>query len=90
MHDPTAADDIASALRALEAAGLGLGADWERAHALAQEHEGEAAYDRLHAFLHRVEGDLGNAAYWYRRAGESPVTGSLAEECRGLIARFGG
>lgn len=85
-----ASDDIAAALRALEASGLGVGADWERAHEVAQQHEGEPAYDRLHAFLHRVQGDLGNAAYWYRRAGAAPETGSLADECRALIARFGG
>ena len=24
----------------------------------------------IHAYLHRVEGDLGNAAYWYNRAGK--------------------
>lgn len=38
----------------------------------------EAAW--VHAHLHRVEGDLGNAAYWYRRAGKPTATGDLAEE----------
>jgi hypothetical protein len=41
--------------------------DWDRAHTIAQDIEGEPAA-LVHAFLHRKEDDLGNAAYWYRRA----------------------
>jgi len=44
-------------------------ADWHGAHELVQQHEGEAHADWLHAVLHRMEGDLGNARYWYRRSG---------------------
>ena len=41
--------------------------DWERAHAIAQDIEGvDAAW--VHAYLHRREGDYGNAGYWYRHA----------------------
>ena len=46
--------------------------DWERAHTMTQEIE-TAQAALVHAYLHRREGDLGNAAYWYRRAGR-PVT----------------
>ena len=46
--------------------------DWERAHMLAQGVEG-AAGAWVHAFLHRREGDLPNASYWYRRTGK-PVS----------------
>ena len=41
---------------------------WDEAHAIAQAHEGEALFDWLHAVLHKIEGDAGNARYWYRRA----------------------
>jgi hypothetical protein len=53
-------------MRAIDAA---LASDWETAHNLAQAHEGEQAADWLHAVLHKIEGDTGNARYWYRRAG---------------------
>ncbi|MEY9224114.1 aspartyl-tRNA(Asn)/glutamyl-tRNA(Gln) amidotransferase subunit B [Bradyrhizobium ottawaense] len=41
--------------------------DWDRAHKIVQDEQGrDAAW--VHAYLHRVEGDLGNAGYWYRQA----------------------
>jgi hypothetical protein len=42
--------------------------------------EGEADHDWVHAYLHRVEGDLSNAGYWYRRAKKPAATGSLDDE----------
>jgi hypothetical protein len=54
--------------------------DWTRAHECVQQHEGEPDCDRVHAHLHRQEGDLSNAGYWYRRAGTSPSQASLEEE----------
>lgn len=45
----------------------GLRGEWNAAHELAQEQDdAEGAW--VHAWLHRIEGDLGNADYWYRRA----------------------
>lgn len=44
-----------------------MGGDWASAHMVAQDHEGDPLADWLHAVVHRMEGDLGNAAYWYRR-----------------------
>jgi hypothetical protein len=45
--------------------------DWNAAHELVQDDPSpEAAW--MHAHLHRVEGDLANAGYWYRRA-DRPV-----------------
>ena len=79
--------DIADALTALKADGLALGSAWKRAHELAQDHEGVQLYDRLHALLHRIEGDEPNAAYWYRRAGEPVYTGSIADEVELIIER---
>ena len=62
--------------------------DWDKAHDLAQE-EGSADGDWIHAYLHRVEGDLGNAAYWYNRSSR-PVkrNESLGEEWSELVRYF--
>ena len=43
--------------------------DWTAAHETAQEIE-DAIGSWIHAYLHRKEGDLGNAGYWYSRAGK--------------------
>jgi hypothetical protein len=53
--------------------------DWGRAHELAQVDEGGAG-DWVHAYLHRKEGDAGNAGYWYRRAGKPASRAPFAEE----------
>jgi hypothetical protein len=53
--------------RALSALWWAAKGHWDRAHEIVQDDAGrEAAW--VHAYLHRVEGDLGNAAYWYRHA----------------------
>ncbi|MCP5366666.1 MAG: hypothetical protein H6907_01460 [Hyphomicrobiales bacterium] len=53
--------------------------DWDTAHRLVQDDDGaDAAW--VHAHLHRVEGDLANAGYWYRRAGRPAATGPLEAE----------
>lgn len=81
-------DDILSALTALEEENFAMGEAWEKAHIISQAQEGVPAYDRLHALCHRIEGDLGNAGYWYRRAGVSAFSGSFAEEKRALEAEL--
>jgi hypothetical protein len=53
--------------------------DWDGAHEAAQADEGGDG-DWVHAYLHRKEGDSGNAAYWYRRAGRPVSRASLAQE----------
>jgi hypothetical protein len=45
----------------------GLRGDWNTAHELAQAQD-DAQGAWVHAWLHRIEGDLGNADYWYSRA----------------------
>ena len=62
-------EGISAPLAALWWAGKG---DWDRAHGIAQD-DASAGASWVHAWLHRVEGDLGNAAYWYRRAGKPVV-----------------
>jgi hypothetical protein len=60
-------DASAFATPMLQAIWLGLRGDWHAAHELAQQQHGaDGAW--VHAWLHRIEGDLGNADYWYRRA----------------------
>ncbi|HKJ70864.1 MAG TPA: hypothetical protein VKA55_03855 [Gammaproteobacteria bacterium] len=71
-------------LQALWWAGRG---DWGRAHGLAQAAPGpEAAW--VHAHLHREEGDLGNANFWYSRAGRPMSGDSLEQEWRAIAAEL--
>lgn len=63
------------ALQALWQAGKG---NWDASHAICQESDKEL--DWVHAWLHRQEGDLSNANYWYRRAERSMSSNSLEEE----------
>jgi hypothetical protein len=63
-------------LRALWHAARG---EWDAAHELAQQGD-DAAHAWVHAHLHRVEGDLSNAGYWYRQAGKPVAYGPLDEE----------
>lgn len=60
--------------------------DWRGAHETVQEIEGTEAA-RLHGLLHRIEGDLDNARYWYRRAGVAlETTVTVDEELRRIEA----
>ena len=62
--------------------------DWVRAHAIVQEHENESASALVHAHLHRVEGDLSNAGYWYRHAGCNSSDMTLHDEWKALTVRL--
>lgn len=53
--------------------------DWEAAHNCAQEDHSELG-SLMHAYLHRKEGDIGNARYWYSRAGRAVFQGTLLQE----------
>jgi hypothetical protein len=58
---------------------------WNEAHRLVQDEDtADAAW--VHAYLHRVEGDLGNAGYWYRRAGKPVASGSLETEWERMLS----
>jgi hypothetical protein len=69
-------DDIPPLLQSLllESAG-----DWVNAHLIAQN-DPSSDGSWVHAYLHRVEGDTGNASYWYRNSGRSLPDISLGEE----------
>ncbi len=60
--------------------------DWDKAHTLAQTDEADPRCAWVHAYLHRKEGDLSNAAYWYRRSGHPVATGSLTHERQSIAA----
>ena len=53
--------------------------DWEKAHTTIQDTDDDTA-SWIHAYLHRKEGDTGNAHYWYRRAGKRSPTIKLEDE----------
>jgi hypothetical protein len=59
--------------------------NWSRAHELTQDIATPNAA-RVHAYLHRKEGDDFNARYWYRRAGQPPFPGPLEAEWLALAA----
>ncbi|WP_166294444.1 MULTISPECIES: hypothetical protein [unclassified Bradyrhizobium] len=59
--------------------------DWHRAHGIVQD-EGDANSAWVHAYLHRVEGDLGNAGYWYRRAGQPIATDTVEAEWERIVS----
>ena len=57
---------------------------WDKAHAIIMDDDGkDCAW--VHAYLHRVEGDLGNARYWYGQAGKSAASGPLDMEWEGIV-----
>ena len=58
--------------------------DWDRAHRCVQQNEGEPRCDWVHGYLHRVEGDLTNAGYWYRRSGRGMPVTPTEEEWRDI------
>jgi hypothetical protein len=73
----------------LEAVERALAGDWRAAHLIAQEHEGDEIANWIHAVVHRLEGDEGNARYWYRRCGrpfrEEVATDQELREIRAVL-----
>ncbi len=61
--------------------------NWHFAHEIVQWLPGKGPA-RVHAYLHRKEGDRWNADYWYSRAGEARPDISLDEEWEMLMKRF--
>jgi hypothetical protein len=72
---------VSAALQALWWAKKG---DWEKAHRIVMvENSSDAAW--VHAHLHRVEGDLDNAGYWYRQARKAVTKGDLELEWDAIL-----
>lgn len=61
--------------------------DWKSAHDQVDQLPGKSAA-RIHAYLHRKEGDQWNSDYWYSKAGERRPSVSLEEEWEELVLRF--
>jgi hypothetical protein len=77
--DPPAG--LTTPLRALWLDGKG---DWDNAHRAVDDPD-TAAGARVHAYLHRKEGDLSNARHWYGQADVEPFTGPLEREWESLV-----
>lgn len=61
--------------------------DWSLAHQLIQEIEDKnSAW--IHAYLHRKEGDISNADYWYSRAGKRRPAISLEKEWEQIVTEL--
>jgi hypothetical protein len=61
--------------------------DWARAHRCAQE-QNDRIGAAVHAYLHRKEGDLGNAGYWYSHAGRMMPKDPLRAEWAALVVEL--
>jgi hypothetical protein len=76
ISKPNPPAGLAPVLEALWWAAKG---DWDKAHRIVMKEEGrDAAW--VHAYLHRVEGDLDNAGYWYRQARRPAASEPLETE----------
>jgi hypothetical protein len=82
LAETAAPETLSPALRAMWEDAKG---DWAAAHALAQDIEGETG-SWIHAYLHRKEGDLGNAGYWYRRAKKPAASDALDDEWARIVS----
>ena len=59
--------------------------NWDEAHRIVQDDAGrDAAW--VHAYLHRVEGDLSNAGYWYRQAAKPVAKDALEAEWERIVS----
>jgi hypothetical protein len=82
ISKPAPAPGLEPALAALWWAAKG---HWDEAHKIVQDQSSaEAAW--VHAYLHRVEGDLGNAGYWYRQAGQPAAKDALEAEWERIVS----
>jgi hypothetical protein len=72
---------------ALLALWLDAKGEWGKAHEIAQNVAGaDGAW--VHAYLHRKEGDVGNAGYWYRRASRAVATGDSRMEWEKIVTEM--
>jgi hypothetical protein len=82
LSDTSPAPELNAPLAALWWAARGL---WGEAHRIVQARD-DADSAWVHAYLHRVEGDLGNAGYWYRQANKPVATGPLDAEWEAMVS----
>jgi hypothetical protein len=81
LSEDSAPKGLSPALRAMWEDAKG---NWSAAHSIAQDIEDQTG-SWIHAYLHRKEGDPGNAGYWYRRAGKPAALDTLEEEWARIV-----
>ncbi|MBL4646323.1 MAG: hypothetical protein COA52_05060 [Hyphomicrobiales bacterium] len=86
---PLALSRPLQALWWLKKGDLRMGDAWETAHEICQSAEGDMAHDWVHGLAHWIEGDMGNAAYWYRRVGKERNS-SIAADWDSIVAELAG
>ena len=79
-----APEGLTPALRAMWEDAKG---NWNEAHSIAQTIADETG-SWIHAYLHRKEGELGNAGYWYRRASQPAASDTLEAEWARIVSRL--
>jgi hypothetical protein len=73
--------------KALQAMWYDKKGDWSKAHEIVQDaRDGDSAW--VHAYLHRKEGDLNNARFWYERSGQLEFVGELNQEWEQITSIF--
>lgn len=82
LKGPAPPAELSPALKALWWDAKG---DWNKAHEFAQQVEDDKDGQWVHAYLHRKEGDLSNAGYWYRQAGKPVASASLDAEWEAIV-----
>ncbi len=89
LADPGPPSELTQSPRAdlLTALWLDAKGDFDGAHAIAQDVKGTEGA-RVHAYLHRKEGDGSNARYWYGQARTTEVKGTLEAEWKSLVLRY--
>jgi len=81
LSDSTPPNRLSSYLQSLWYDAKG---DWNEAHSIIQDIEDKTAA-WIQAYLHRKEGDIGNADYWYRRASKTRPAISLQDEWNNIV-----
>jgi hypothetical protein len=84
LQDTTPPEGLSVFLLSLWHDGKG---NWDKAHSLVDSLFGEDA-SHVHAYLHRKEGDLANADYWYRRAGKERPNMDVEKEWDSLVGIY--
>lgn len=81
LNETSPAKELSAYLQSLWYDGKG---DWNKSHEIIQDIDDKTAA-WIHAYLHRKEGDIWNADYWYRRAGRKRPELSLEEEWKNIV-----
>jgi hypothetical protein len=84
LNQPSPDKNFSAILKSLWYDGKG---DWDVAHAQV-DHLSDKDSAWVHAYLHRKEGDLWNADYWYAKAKKERPSISLEEEWENLVVHF--